>query len=392
MRTAVAAVALVLLVLGGSARAGLNVIPLPEILTDPNEGNTYGLLPVLLLLDREGRLEHIVAHDVRYNRITGWFPGFRLFGYPTLDQRYYLTLRKSERIDEDYIGEYERTGMFGGTTAVLVNLTYWRDSRLRFFGFGNDTQSEQETNFTQKRLAGLLRVGYRPLPRWEIAWQTRLEDVEIQHGGVAGLPFTGARFPRTRGLEGSTVNAQGFSIAFDDRDSTVVPTRGTLGAAHVEIVDRTLGSSESFLKYGFELRKFVPLRDRFVLAIHSALDYLSGTAQTPFYERHTIGGVKTLRGFGEGRFVDSHRFFSTVELRTRAFRRQIMDVFTEFEVAPFVDAGEVFDSAEKLPLDDLHFVGGVGFRGVVRPQVVGFVDVGYGSDGAAVFTGLDYPF
>ena len=30
--------------------------------------------------------------------------------------------------------------------------------------------------------------------------------------------------------------------------------------------------------------------------------------------------------------------------------------------------------------------------GVVRPQVVGFVDVGLGEQGPAVFTGLEYPF
>ena len=90
--------------------------------------------------------------------------------------------------------------------------------------------------------------------------------------------------------------------------------------------------------------------------------------------------------------MDSNRFFSTVELRTLAVRRQLFDVMTELEVAPFIDAGQVFNSARTIPLDDLHFVGGVGFRGLVRPQVVGFVDIGYGSDGPAVFTGLDYPF
>jgi hemolysin activation/secretion protein len=102
--------------------------------------------------------------------------------------------------------------------------------------------------------------------------------------------------------------------------------------------------------------------------------------------------VKSLRGFGDDRFVDANRFFSTVELRTMALRRQIFDVMTEFEVAPFVDAGQVFASSRTLPVDALHYVGGIGFRGVVRPQVVGFVDIGYGSDGTAVFTGLDYPF
>lgn len=374
------------------ARAGISIVPLPEILTDPNEGNTYGFLPVLLLLDRNGRLEHIVADDVRYNKITGWFPAFRLFGYPTVDQRYFVTLRKSEKIDEDYIGEYQRNGVLDGSTDVLFNITYFRDSRLRFFGFGNDTGDDTETNYTQRKFATRLRIGYRPIENFEVAWQTRIEQVSIRRGGVMDLPFTGETFATTPGLEGSTVNGQTFSVAYDDRDSPTITSHGTLGAAHVEIIDRSLGSSESFIKYGFELRRFIPFHDRFILAIHSVLDYLTAAGDVPFYERSSIGGVKSLRGFGDDRFVDSNRFFSSVELRTRAFRRQLFDVMTEFEVAPFVDAGEVFSSTWTVPLDSLHFVGGVGFRGVVRPQVVGFVDIGVGSDGPAVFTGLDYPF
>ena len=59
-------------------------LPIPELILDPNEGVTYGLLPVLMLTDRDGRLEHMIADDVRYNRTTGVFPGFRLFGYPTV--------------------------------------------------------------------------------------------------------------------------------------------------------------------------------------------------------------------------------------------------------------------------------------------------------------------
>ena len=45
-----------------------------------------------------------------------------------------------------------------------------------------------------------------------------------------------------------------------------------------------------------------------------------------------------------------------------------------------------------LAVDDLHWVYGVGFRGIVRPQILAFVDVGRGSEGISVFTGIDYPF
>jgi hypothetical protein len=64
----------------------------------------------------------------------------------------------------------------------------------------------------------------------------------------------------------------------------------------------------------------------------------------------------------------------------------------DIEVTPFVDTGRVFADSGTFPISHLHTVGEVGFRGIARPFVVGYVDVGYGSEGAAVFTGINYPF
>jgi hypothetical protein len=38
------------------------------------------------------------------------------------------------------------------------------------------------------------------------------------------------------------------------------------------------------------------------------------------------------------------------------------------------------------------FSPGVGIRAVVRPNIVGRMDIGWGSEGMAVFVGLGYPF
>ena len=68
------------------------------------------------------------------------------------------------------------------------------------------------------------------------------------------------------------------------------------------------------------------------------------------------------------------------------------DTHVDLEVAPFVDVGHVWGHTSNFPASNLHKVGGVGFRAIARPSVVGYVDVGYGSEGSAVFTGLNYPF
>jgi Omp85 superfamily domain len=377
---------------GSSAHAGYTLIPIPELIVDPNEGVTYGLLPVLMLTDRNGRLEHMIADDLRYNRTTGWFPGFRLFGYPTAQSTYYLVARQSTKIDQEYEALYQDDGLAGGGLRVLADVGFLRDSLRRFFGFGNGSDSHDETNYTQRRFAVRFRLGYRPLASWEIAWQARFEDIGVSPGGVHGLPFTGDRFPDTFGLAGSTIHGESLQLAYDSRDSVMLPTRGALAAINAEIVDRTLGASSSYTRYGLDLRDFIPFGGRFVLALHGELDYVHHAAGAPFYELSSIGGQQSVRGYGEGRFVDANRSLASAELRTEVFRAVLFDVLMSGEVAPFVDAGRVFSSAADFPLEQLHVAGGLGFRAVIRPQVVGYVDIGYGSEGFAAFSGLDYPF
>ena len=375
-----------------AADADFSLLPIPEVLTDPNEGVTYGLMPILLLTDRDDRLEHMVASDVRYNKTTGVYPAFRLFGYPSLDQRYYVVVKKSERIDEEYDGLYQNTGLIGGRGSALAEVDDYRDSLQRFFGFGNRSAHHDETNFTIRRFAVNLRLGYWLFPGWEVAWQTRFEDSAVARGGVHSLPFTGDQFPGVLGLAGSTVHGESVRFSYDDRDSRNLTTRGTLATAWFELVDRALGSSSSYSRYGFELREFVPFAERFVLALRAELDYLSHAAGAPFYEQSTIGGEQSVRGFGDGRFRDANRFLTNAELRTEVFRRKLFGILMSLEAAPFLDAGRVFSSARDFPLEKLHVAGGMGFRAVIRPQVVGYVDLGYGSEGGAAFSGIDYPF
>jgi hypothetical protein len=62
------------------------------------------------------------------------------------------------------------------------------------------------------------------------------------------------------------------------------------------------------------------------------------------------------------------------------------------EVAPFAEVGRVFHAMSDNPFSSLHTAVGIGFRAFARPSIVGYVDVGYGSEGAAVFSGVSYPF
>ncbi len=397
IRVAIARALLAMAVLGmglPSASAALtrSYIPLPEILTDPNEGNTYGFLQVVLFLDEQKIIKYILAPDVRYNRITGVYPTFRLFGYPSIARKWSVVLRKSQNIDEDYDLRYEDNAFWQDRARLFANVEFEQDSSERFFGFGNGSSQKAESNYTAKQLNALVWLAYRLQPTLSLTYRSRVRVFRVEKGGVDNLRSIRDEHPGTPGLGGATIVGQELGFLYDTRDDTNIPRQGALGLFTAELVPRALGSSLSLVKYAAETRKFIPVHDRVVLAMHARADYIQGPNDVPFFEQNDLGGRESLRGFGGGRFVDKDRFFASAELRTRVYRREIFGVNAELELAPFLDFGQVFRSSRSSLFNDLHAVGGLGFRGVVPPQVVGFVDIGLGEQGLAAFTGLEYPF
>jgi outer membrane protein assembly factor BamA len=130
---------------------------------------------------------------------------------------------------------------------------------------------------------------------------------------------------------------------------------------------------------------------RFVTAVRGAVEYMEGKS-IPFFELSMLGGSNTLRGFGEGRFYDRHRVLCNVEERIRLMRFAVGEISLDIETALFLDIGQVFSSFRNFDHKDLEMVFGTGLRLVVRSQIVAKVDIGYGSEGSAIFAGLNYPF
>jgi outer membrane protein assembly factor BamA len=214
---------------------------------------------------------------------------------------------------------------------------------------------------------------------------------------VTSEPFIAVAHPEVKGkgLESSVYWQHRLAVAYDTRDSMDMPTEGTFVNAYVDGADRHVGSSSSFVAYGFEWRNFLPFRGiakNPILAMRAYVDYIQGGTDTPFWIQNSLGGRRSLRAYGGDRFVDFNRSLMSAELRTRVYERRVFGVKGELELAPFIEAGQVFRHIYDVPVDDLHLVGGLGIRALVRPQLVAFVDIGYGAEGDSIFTGIDYPF
>jgi outer membrane protein assembly factor BamA len=191
-----------------------------------------------------------------------------------------------------------------------------------------------------------------------------------------------------------------LSIIYDTRDDLTAPTRGMQLIAYGGVASRNgLLNDSMYSEAGGDGRAFWPVGKDMILAAHMALRYLPSAHNVPFWALSGIGGgdsevggEQPLRGFGVGRFYDRDYFSSSVELRRKILTFAATSTNIDVELTPFIDVGRVFARAGTFPLEQLHRVYGVGLRGIARPFVVGYVDIGYGSEGIAAFTGLNYPF
>jgi outer membrane protein assembly factor BamA len=170
------------------------------------------------------------------------------------------------------------------------------------------------------------------------------------------------------------------------------PTSGGFAKATVENSSKALGGAADYRHYEGELKGFIPLDNaRFISVFRLVYNQTLGES-VPFLEQSILGGENTLRGYGRNRFIDNSYFLLNLEERIRLFRWEVFNVKADWEIAPFVDLGAVMESLDNASIKQFEFNPGIGVRAVVRPNIIGRVDVGFGRNGPAVFVGLGYPF
>ncbi len=374
-------------------------IPVPEIATDPNGDTTFGLLPVWLVTDNQKQIRQMFAPDLTYNPTLGWGGTVRWFSYPSEDTQWYIVAGGAKVIDRDIDFSYSTGRTRQGWWSFDGRVRYERDPTDRFFGIGNNVGEAKETNFTTEQFFAEARLGLNLSPQLQAALELRPRYVAIQHGAFSTFPFIGSAFPSLPGLRSQHEFFTRVLLSYDTRDSVSIPRRGSLLNVFGGGTDRSVLSSVSYSIFGVEGRQYYPLGPQMTLAGHIALRYMPVGRNIPFWALSRLGGDRSdvgerqpLRGFGDSRFVDRNQFVTNVELRRRVFSLDLFQTRLALELAPFMELGRVFHSPGANPLSALHPVGGVGFRGIAEPFVVGYVDVGYGGEGIAIFSGIDYPF
>jgi hypothetical protein len=374
-------------------------IPIPEVGTDPDSGTTLGFLPVFLGTDAHKEIRQIIAPDIIYDPNFGLGARGRIFGYPSDDTEWSVVGGLKERVEQEFDGLYTTGLTRENDWSFSIQAVYDRNGTRRFYGIGNESSLNNETTYVGQLAYLEGRIGWNANHAWQFAYTARPRFVDIGAGVLDTVPSIQTRFPVVGHLGAQHDFLNMISVTYDTRDSLNMPTRGVEFVGYAGFSNAALAGSASYTLLGADARSFWPITEKLVIASHAALRYLPSDKNAPFWALSSLGGDRSvmagqqpLRAFGADRFIDRNSFSASIELRYRVLDLQLFTTNVSIELAPFAEIGRVFHEMDDNPLTSLHSVGGLGFRAIARPSIVGYVDVGYGSEGGAVFSGISYPF
>jgi outer membrane protein assembly factor BamA len=373
--------------------ADTQVFPIPSASTSKNDGSDAGLIVPILMTDADGELKYLMAPMLIKNSIVGTRGTFNLFRYDTGGRQMQFIASLTEKIERKLLFNYVDPAFSNGRYFLTFGGTFFKNATSRFFGLGQTTQEAGETNYTAREARANWRFGVYANEVTQVAVGQRVRQVHLQRGAT-DLPFTGDVYPTVDGVQGETIIVgHRATFYYDTRNNLISPTDGMAVTAYAEINQNIRNSDfPVYSRYELEIKKLFPSESkRAILIVRADLQATLGD-QVPFFEQSSLGGQNNLRGYGVDRFIDKHLIAASVEERIHLARAKIAGVAADFEMATFLDTGQVFNSFKDVSFKDYRMTPGIGFRGIVRPNVVGRIDYGYSKEGGAIFAGLDFPY
>lgn len=371
------------------------LVRLPIIDTDPNRGVTVGAMPIVVIQEEgKDRIEQIHAPSITYNKVFGPIPTYRYYYYPTDNSSLILRGSVSTQEERELLGLFEDADFLNKGWDFRLKVQYNADGAKRFYGLGPDSPKLGETNYVEHTVLYKVSAGI-PLGGKDSSWKIHLHDnlmgLKTTNGRTPNLPAFDLAYPGLAPRHFQQTHELGTRVDFDDRDHGVTTARGNYLNVGWSFASTEFASQQSYARWLFDGRTFRPWQNgKMVTAAQLRYEQLTGDA--PFWLKPSLGGKYSLRAYGEGRYVDRGAVSFNLEQRFTVAKTRMAGVTTEFEAAPFVGVGTVFDAPGRMARRYARPVVGFAGRAVAKPQVVGSVDIGVGREGTAVFVDINYSF
>jgi hypothetical protein len=367
-------------------------VPLPVWSTDPNEGNTWGVMPVFVrVCPEDQRTQWIFAPGVTYNSIIHYTGTLRLYAYPDTESALSVIASMSTRINYNFLVTWQRMPVDAGTWTDEGLLRVEKSAFARFFGIGADTMMEDEASYTRERAIASWRRGLNLGGGVNVGASAGIERDAADDEGVPGLPLAPEKFATAPGMmTAPVVGWQGLDVRYDTRGITGdFADRGVRLEAGGAVVEG-LAHSPTFYRANAQVRGVWPELDWLAGGARAAWLMVSDS-DAPFLQQSSLGGSYLLRGFGEGRFYDRQAWEIETEQRIRILQTSMFGVITDWRVDPFIAAGQVFDQFSDA-FAKTQLAVGVGLRAYVHPNLVARIDLATGGEGTKAYVEIGYPY
>ncbi len=376
------------------------VLPVPLIAVDPNSGLTLGIIPTMLVTNSRSEITDIIAPDVLHNPYFGWGADGRILAFPSENTQWSIVGGAEQRVESNLDLEYQTGLLRDSPLSLTVESLYDRSGTERFYGIGNKSIKINQSVYIDQQIGAYATLGWNITHAWQLAYTFAAKKVKVLGTTLPGIPPITQLFRDTLGIGTTHELLNRIALVYDTRNDIVIPTSGIQIVAYGGAASRNVDVGDSlFTEAGGDAKFYWSPYESLVVATHVDLRYEPTAHHVPFWalsslggDESDIGGSQTLRGYGTGRLYDRDSFSANLELRQNVLSMDAFSTHIDIQITPFFDTGRVFHNTDTFPITHLHNVLGVGFRGIAPPSVVGYVDIGKGHEGVAVFTGIGYPF
>ena len=324
-------------------RKKLSLTPFPALFSTPETGIGYGALVV-------------PVYNFGSDSLTRSSNG-QLLAYYTQKKQ------ASVQLTYNIYTNHERFNITGAAN--------YYDWPILYYGTGNSNLLSDSSLITYKLILLQNRV-LRKIKNFVFAggqYQlTRINDVSYKNNQSK------IKERDTGELDGSLTSGIGPALLYDNRDNLLNTTTGWYAEVGSFFNQKALGSEFNFTRFTVDVRRFIPLSAKQVIAFQGLGKFSTG--QVPFRELALLGGGRTMRGFYEGRFRDRQLLAIQSEYRHQLFSRVGFVVFGSL--------GQVGNQGINPDLNLLKRAAGGGIRLMInRKQRLNVrIDYAIGSDKA----------
>jgi outer membrane protein assembly factor BamA len=287
---------------------------------------------------------------------------------------------------------------------IRGRIGYEKTLTRRFFGFGPDTEADDETSYTEEIGWTYLLVQQSvPGPGDDIVYELSIkgEKHNLDEGRVSGVPSTDEEYPVLfeKGDDYDILWLDGY-LRYDTRDSQHIPYSGWMleGGADVAPLQSNEDTAAIFTVNSSGVLKVPGLfhdsgdKDEEhpptdTVAIGAMVQWTEG--KLPYWAMPSLGGRNTLRGYIRNRFTGRALWHASAEYRFWTVPRGIRITDTvrveRLGAAAFYDIGTVSDDLDDLWSATVHDSYGFSLRFIMDRTAMFRADIGF-SDEDTVFT------